>query len=161
LIDLCSLLKRPFLILGLGSPLRQDDRAGLIACDLLVERGIECFRCEYGLENCIDMLRDTHIETLVLIDAALFRGGTPGDVVIAREESIEDSGLAISTHYIPLKVLLDYMKSVGIYKSLIVIGIYPKNLDIGEEVSSEVLKAVESVVDMIKLCVGGAEEREI
>jgi hydrogenase 3 maturation protease len=161
LFDLCSLLKRSFLILGLGSPLRQDDQAGLIACDLLAERGIECFKCEYGLENCIDMFRDVHIETLVLIDTALFRGGTPGEVIIAGEESIEDLGLAISTHYIPLKVLLDYMKSVGIYKSLVVIGIYPKNLDIGEEVSSEVLKAVESIVNMIKLCIEGVGERGI
>lgn len=107
------------------------------------------------------MFRDVHIETLVLIDTALFRGGTPGEVIIAGEESIEDLGLAISTHYIPLKVLLDYMKSVGIYKSLVVIGIYPKNLDIGEEVSSEVLKAVESIVNMIKLCIEGVGERGI
>ena len=157
---LCSILppqSRSFLVLGVGSPLRSDDRVGLVFCDYLLEEGINCVKCEYGVENCMDIIANTKPETLIIVDAALFNGGKPGDVVIVSEDALADSVLPVSTHSMPLQLLLKVLKDHGDVKEIFIIGIYPKLLDVGEDLSREVLSAAKSLAREIKKCL--EEER--
>lgn len=158
--DFCSLFQNNFLILGLGSPLRQDDQAGLIACDELARYGITCIKCEYGLENCIGEIENYHPHRLVIIDAALFKNGKPGDVIVVASDSIEDYGLVISTHSIPQTLILDMLKKTIGVEEVFIIGIYPKTLDLGLEISFEVLSAVKSIAEKIIECLNRERKME-
>jgi len=158
--DFCSLFQNNFLILGLGSPLRQDDQAGLIACNELARHGITCIKCEYGLENCIGEIENYHPSRLVVIDAALFKNGRPGDVVVVASDSIEDYGLVISTHSIPQSLILNLLKNTIGVEEVFIIGIYPKTLDLGLEVSFEVLTAVKNIAERINECLNRERKME-
>lgn len=149
---LCSLFQGSFLIMGIGSPLRSDDQAGLIVCEELSKKGIECIKCEYGLENCIGTVYEKKPSKLVIIDAALFENGTPGDVVIVDEDALVEGRIVISTHSIPLNLLLNMLKNEGIIEKAYIVGIYPENLDLGVNVSSSIYEAVSRVVGEILHC---------
>jgi len=153
LIDFCSLFQNSFLIIGTGSPLRQDDQAGLIACDELLRNDVFCLKCEYGVENCFGEIERFKPRYLIIIDAALFENGRPGDIIITSEESISEVNLVLSTHNIPLTLLIDLMKKTWRLEKIYVIGIYPKSMDLGLEVSLEVFSSIERLVEEIKKCI--------
>lgn len=151
--NLCSILIQPgTLVLGVGSPLRSDDGAGLMFCDILSAKGMECLKCEYGLENCMDLIELKKPKRLVIVDAALFNGGEPGDIVLARDHEVEERLLPVTTHSLPLKLVLKILRdSVGI-EEVHIIGIYPKSLEIGEQVSIEVQHSLSILADVFKDC---------
>jgi len=153
LIDFCSLFQNSFLIIGTGSPLREDDQAGLIACDELLKNDVFCLKCEYGVENCFGEIDRFKPRFLIIIDTALFENGKPGDVIVTSEESISEVKLALSTHGIPVTLLIELMKKMWKLEKLYVIGIYPKSVDVGLEVSLEVSSSIERLVEEIKKCI--------
>lgn len=151
--ELCALFKSSFLIIGIGSPLRSDDQAGLLLCDELINRNVNCIKCEYGIENCLDIVNEVKPEILVVIDTALFKGGTPGDIILVNERNLEENILPITTHGIPLKTIVELLKAMGSIKEFYLLGIYPKTLEIGLEVSSEVYEAAINLANRVKECV--------
>ncbi|MEM0002275.1 MAG: hydrogenase maturation protease [Desulfurococcaceae archaeon] len=157
--DFCSIFHQPFLIVGTGSPLRQDDQAGLIACDELNKNNIFCLKCEYGIENCFDEILKHRPKVLIVIDAVLYSNGKPGEIVVVGENALNTISMAISTHYIPFKLTIDMLKNAGSISEVYVIGIYPRTLDIGFELSSEVALAISELTRQIKQCIMRTEEK--
>lgn len=150
---LCSIVSHEnTLIVGIGSPLRSDDAAGLLLCDLLVTKGVNCIKCEYGLENCIDVVALIKPERLLVIDTALFENGKPGDVVIASTEALDDEISLVTTHSIPLKLVLRVLQESYGVKDVHLLGIYPKSLEVGINVSDEVYTTLLRLVDVITKC---------
>lgn len=137
-----------YIVVGIGSPLRGDDRAGLLLCERLNELGVDCVSCEYGLENCVDEIRERGAEKLIILDAVICSSCEPGDVVIADEGAIQDLGIALSTHAIPVPLVLGLLREYGV-REVYVIGIAPKSLDISTDVSPEVARAVEQLAAAI------------
>jgi len=157
--DICSLLRGNFLIAGVGSPLRRDDRAGLLFCEELSKRGYECLICEYGVENCLDGIIAAKPRTLIVVDAALFAGGSPGDVVVVSEEKVSSSEVYVSTHGIPLSAVINMLKSLGAVERVYLVGVYPKDLGLGLEVSREAAVAVNELVNKFVKCFESAGKR--
>ncbi|MCY0868255.1 MAG: hydrogenase maturation protease [Desulfurococcus sp.] len=146
-VDLASILRRLLegstLIIGLGSPLRMDDQAGLLLCDELTSRGVECVKCEYGLENCLSEMKGAR--RIIIVDAVLYEDAKPGEIVIVGEDALLEKYSLATTHSIPLKTLLKLMHESGI-EEIYIIGIVPQSLDYGLEVSEVVRESVRRLV---------------
>ncbi|AFL66405.1 hydrogenase maturation protease [Desulfurococcus amylolyticus] len=144
------ILSGKVLVAGVGSPLRMDDQAGLVFCDKLVERGIACIKCEYGLENCISEILNAEVEKLVIVDAVIYRGARPGEIVIASEDSLAEKYSLATTHTMPFGLLSRMIHDAGI-KEVYVVGVVPLNLDYGVEISSEVAESIEKLVNAFSM----------
>ena len=151
--DLKDLLERllcqkRYLVVCIGSWLRMDDRAGLEICKLigLPDKSVVC---EYGLENCLGELVSSKASNLLLIDAVVSDGSSPGSIIYTGVDEISDGFLA-TTHNIPINTVIKYLRSFGIADNVKVLGIRVKNLDFGDTMSPEVSRSVECLSNMIR-----------
>ncbi len=144
-------------VLGAGSELRGDDRAGLLVAQRLRNRckrhgacpQIELFYGATAPENLTGEIKNYRPSHLILVDAADV-GKKPGAIQVISSEAIVDS--SFSTHRMPLKILGDYLReSIGC--KLMVIGIQPKTLEYDSPVSPEVRSSVRQVVTAIEAIV--------
>lgn len=143
-----------FAILGIGSDLRADDAAGMIAAATLKLKfsklrkriPVKIFFGETAPENLtgdIKRFKPTHI---VIIDS-LDCKKRPGSIYLFKPEEVAE-GVSFSTHKMPAKILVDYLTaSCGCQTTII--GIQPKNLDFGKPVTPAVARAASGVAQMI------------
>ncbi|MEM2749283.1 MAG: hydrogenase maturation peptidase HycI [Candidatus Bathyarchaeia archaeon] len=135
-------------ILGVGNPLRGDDALGVRIIRELrgkVPRGVRLIEGGIMPENFIGKIRRFRPSHILLIDAARF-GGRVGDARLIKPEHI--SGVAISTHSMPLSILIELI-CAGTKAKIALLGIEPKNTDFGEEVSLEVREAIKGSAKLI------------
>lgn len=150
------LCKRKYAIACIGSELRGDDRIGLIIGRELSKRNVQSVLiCEYGLENCINEIKDMNIDTLLIIDAVLVNSVEPGKIVFVDEAHLVENYM-ITTHNIPISLTLKLLKLYNKnLENIIIIGIRVKNLEIGFDVTDEVLCAAKALVDALIKAVRG------
>jgi hydrogenase 3 maturation protease len=136
-------------VLGVGNPMRSDDAAGLLVARRLSQRdrGMDAERLlivEAGQapENSTGELRRFHPDVVLIVDAADM-GATPGAIQWVPEESID--GMSASTHSLPLSVLARYLK-LDLSCTVAILGIQAVSNEIGENVSPEVLEAIDEIV---------------
>jgi hydrogenase 3 maturation protease len=133
-------------VLGVGSELRSDDVAGILAADglrracpdrsdLLVAMG---YSAPENLTGPIIGFKPSH---LVVVDCAEL-GAPPGTIRLFPIEDI--GGVSSSTHSLPLKVIFGYL-SRSCPCEIIVVGIQPKSLKFDGKPSREALAAAEAV----------------
>jgi len=134
-------------ILGVGSELRSDDAAGILAAKALakkIKKGkptVNVLLGETAPENLtgeIKKLKPTH---LIIIDAADISKKS-GEVLLFNEKDIK--GVSFCTHQLPMTIMIDYLKNY-IDCNILIIGIQPKNLKVGNNLSKEVKIAVKYV----------------
>jgi hydrogenase 3 maturation protease len=141
-------------VLGVGSELRADDIAGILAAQELDKASEEigetkAFKVFLGYsapENLAGEIKKFKPTHLVIIDSAEM-GKPPGDIAAFPPE--EAGGMSFSTHKLPVKVLAQYLRQSFECK-MVIVGIQPKTLDFGKDVSSEVKKAVNEVSRAVK-----------
>ncbi|MCK9614117.1 MAG: hydrogenase maturation peptidase HycI [Candidatus Omnitrophica bacterium] len=139
-------------VLGVGSELRSDDAAGLIAARTIQKKvskskkpQVAVLLGETAPENFtgeIKKLKPTH---LIIIDAADISKKS-GDVVLFNPEDIK--GISFCTHQLPMSIMIDYLKNY-INCDVSIIGIQPKSLRVGNNLSKEVKIAVKCVSDAV------------
>ncbi len=141
-------------VLGIGSELRGDDIAGIIAAQDLEKASKEIevnipFRVFLGYtapENLSGEIRKFLPSHLIMIDTAEI-GGEPGNTaVFTPEKSI---GMSFSTHKLPIKVIAEYLVS-SIGCAVVIIGIQPETLDFGKSVTKKVEKSARQIASCIK-----------
>lgn len=141
-------------VLGVGSELRADDIAGILAAQELdkdakrIGRSIDLkvflgYTAPENLSGEIKKFKPTHV---IIIDSADI-GKKPGDVALFTPE--DSGGISFSTHKLPIKVLAQYLQQ-SFECRVIIIGIQPKTLDFGKPVSKEVKKAIGEAAGTIK-----------
>ena len=137
-------------MLGVGNPLRSDDAAGLLIARALSNR--ECaadtdriliIEAGQAPENRTGELRKFAPDLVLIIDAAEM-GEKPGTIQWISEEDID--GMSASTHSLPLSMLAHYLK-LELNCTVKLLGIQAGSNEVGENVSAEVLRAVNEVVD--------------
>jgi hydrogenase 3 maturation protease len=135
-------LEPPVCVLGVGSELRGDDAAGVVAVRALAERStLTCLEGGTAPENYLEKIVALAPATVVIIDAADW-GGAPGDVRVFR--AAEAGGGAISTHALSLDMIAVYLaERIGV--EVMVVGIQPAGFGFGEPLSAPVRAAVERV----------------
>ena len=144
-------------VLGVGSELRGDDQAGLLVAERLRKRckmngscpQIELFHGATAPENLTGEIKSYRPSHLILVDAADV-GKEPGTVEVISPELI--SGTSFSTHMMPLKIIVDYMRD-SINCKVMVIGIQPKTLEYAGPVSREIRASVRQVATAIEAVV--------
>jgi hydrogenase maturation protease len=143
-----------YYLVCVGTRLRSDDAAGLRLCELLLSRGFPEDRivmCEFGLENCTPVIEELSVRNALLIDAALVSGQareTP-NYFIASLSSINDSITLVTTHSIPVNLVVELLRREGLFDNVWVLGIIARDLSLGEELSPEVRETVNYLADLI------------
>jgi len=127
--------------LAVGSDLRADDAAGIeCAKELLKNKLPENFKVMLGYtapENLTGEIKRARPTHLIICDAAEFGAGA-GEVNVIKVEDID--GDTISTHMMPISVFVDYISENVKVKALI-LGIQPKTIEFGAEMSEAVKKS--------------------
>jgi hydrogenase 3 maturation protease len=126
---------RPVVVMGVGSPLRSDDAAGLhVAAALAREQrpGVTVIEAGPAPENFTSEIRRLHPAVVLIVDCARM-GEAPGSLRVISPEQI--AGVSFGTHGLPLSVLSDYLqRETGC--SVVFLGIEPASVEPGEELSS-------------------------
>jgi len=139
---------RRVVIVGVGNPIRGDDAVGPKIIELLETKPIKNVlllnteSVPEAFTGKVEQFNPTHV---LLVDAANFRG-MPGETKLITGEQI--GGQAISTHSLPLNIFISYIeKSLGI--SVILLGIQPMSINLGESMSEPVDKVAKIVADTL------------
>jgi len=136
-------------ILGVGSELRADDVAGVLAAGQIKKLAakkknrakLKIFIGATAPENLTGEIKKFKPTHLIIIDSADL-GTKAGKIRIMNPDDI--TGVSFCTHSLPIKVMADYLlKSFSL--QITIIGIQPKNLSVGAPPSKTVLCAVESL----------------
>jgi hydrogenase 3 maturation protease len=140
-------------ILGVGNQFRCDDGAGVLLARALSEREwtrdtdhVLVIEAGHAPENTTGELRKFAPDLVLIIDAADM-GEEPGTIQWVPAESID--GISASTHSLPLSMLARYL-TLELNCTVTLLGIQPGSNDVGEQVSPEVLQAVQDVVEELK-----------
>ena len=94
-------------------------------------------------ENYTSVVKKEKPDNLIIIDAVEM-GLEPGSIRIVPEEKI--GVMHISTHGIPLSVLIGYLKNY--VKNIILIGVQPK--DMSGEISKIVKKNADKLIEILR-----------
>jgi len=138
-------------VLGVGNTLRRDDGFGVhVASQLKRFKLKDTLVLEAGPspENVLDDILKFKPSHIVVVDSVEMRR-RPGELVIAGLESVADE-LAVSTHRIPLTLLVKYLRLMGFKGKVIIVGAQPVDLSFGEGLTPQVKTAVEEVVEMLR-----------
>jgi len=138
--------KQPLVFITIGNTLRSDDGVGpYIASKLKSNKSLIVLDCASHPENYIDEIVELNPGKITIIDAADF-GGDSGDIRIIEKEQIPETSL--STHLISLKVIASILED-DTKAEVKFLGIQPKSVSLGEELSSEVKEAADRLIKII------------
>jgi len=136
-------------IVGVGSEIRNDDGVGIHVVNELKARiknpAVECLIGGTAPENLTGVLKRIKPSHVLLIDAA-GTGQQPGTITLIEPSRIKSGGF--STHTLSLKELAAYLEQ-EIKATVFVLGIEPKDINFGEELSPEVRRGAEEAVELV------------
>lgn len=138
-------------MVGIGNRDGGDDAVGPYIIDKLKQLGlrdIEMLDVGIAPENFTDVIKKKHPETVVLIDA-IDMGISLGKIRRVKKDHIGE--MHISTHGIPLSVIIKYLETF--VSSVILIGIQPDQMY--GEMSETVRNAADKLV--MKICLKDVE----
>lgn len=141
------------LVIGLGNDYRGDDAAGRVVARQLrdgVAAGV-CVREESG-EGAALMETWKDAELVILVDAVQ-SGGEPGTVhrLDAHEQGIPSQFFHYSTHAFSVAEAVELARALDqLPPRLVVYGIEGKCFSSGQELSPEVIRAVDEVTERIR-----------
>jgi hydrogenase 3 maturation protease len=146
-MNLFKNLKKPLLIVGIGNPMKGDDGAGPAFADKLAaaKKKTAVINCLEVPENYLKKIIGAGAATIILADAVEM-GEKPGSVRVFDTESIRETG--VSTHGISLELIAETIKQES-GAEVFLLGIQPKSVKLGEELTDEVLKAVNNLVELL------------
>ena len=135
------------LIIAVGNTMRSDDGIGpFIAGHLSNTQDFSILDAGINPENVIDEAVSCKPSRIIIIDAADFQGH-PGEARIIDEEHIPQTSL--STHSIPLPVITHILKE-DTQAEIIFLGIQPRTMDFGENLTLDVQETGQKIVKVIK-----------
>ncbi len=140
-------------VLGVGSELRGDDVAGILAAQQITKAikdkttipELRVFIGETAPENLTGQIKEFQPTHLIIIDAAQLHK-EPGHIEVMDHETI--GGATFCTHSLPLNVIISYLLESFKFQAII-IGIQPKTLTFGEKPTKEVVAAAKHLADTI------------
>ena len=146
---------RQVVVIGIGNLIMKDDGLGIHAiralADVKFPENIDLKLIDGGLELDLAVLVDEGVDKLILIDA-IQAGGKPGDMYRFPINDVETSGYQTrSAHYLNMKQNLAMMQIAGnMPKQIVVIGVEPKEMAPGMELSPEIAAKLSEVVERVR-----------
>lgn len=130
------------MVIGLGNADRSDDGAGLVIAEKLKARFPEraFSESEKSVEGLVfDVIENPAFDCVLFIDAVNF-GESPGTVRLFTAEDIEKFQPDVSTHKVPMSMLMDLL--VQNNKKPFLLGIQPGSVKLMGEMSETVKKVI-------------------
>ena len=130
------------LMIGMGNMDRSDDGAGLKIAEKLKARFPEraFLESEKSVEGLVfDFIENPAFDTILFIDAVNF-GEEPGTVRLFTAEDIPKFQPAVSTHKVPMSLLMDLIVQKN--KKPLLLGIQPGSVKLMGEMSEAVKKVI-------------------
>lgn len=133
---------KTILFVGIGNALKSDDAVGIFICRKICETARKkILVVESGIEKFVGKINSINHDILVLVDCTDF-AKEPGYVKILPIEDILDH--TMHTHTISVRRISEFFEM-----PTFILGIQPKFVGFGEEMSEEVLLAANKVVNFI------------
>lgn len=135
---------RRIAVLGIGNDLRTDDGLGPYVINSLDIQHPSVMVENVGSvpEAFARPLAEFGAERVILVDAADMRK-TPGHIELVTKDRI--GGIAISTHRMPLSLLMTYLEHETGARTIL-LGVQPKNVAFGEGLTPEIKRVAEELV---------------
>jgi hydrogenase 3 maturation protease len=145
--NLSHFLKGKVVFVGIGNPMRGDDGFG----PLLVQRlqgqvRAVCLDAGTAPETYAGKIIKEKPDTIVLVDV-VHLGLCAGEYAILRKEDILKTGF--TTHDLSPNMLIQYLESQTAAR-IYLLGVQPKIVDFGTEMSESVAKTLDKMVALIK-----------
>ncbi len=146
------------LICGIGNDMRGDDAFGVIVAQKLSKmfkaskameerRDVLIMNCGEVPESYVGKITEFKPDLVIFVDAVDF-GGEVGETVITDPEGT--LGEALSTHGLPLRILVRYLKEVlGSDTKFILVGCQPASTGFLKEPCAEVKWAAERLTSYL------------
>ncbi|MFC1496733.1 hydrogenase maturation peptidase HycI [Candidatus Margulisiibacteriota bacterium] len=137
-------------VLTIGNTLKSDDGVGPyigkeMEPRLSVAGSIVTLNAGNKPEAFVGKVIESKPAKVVIIDAVHF-GGKPGETRIIKKEQLPAG--AFDTHSIPLKMIAKMIEDES-KAPVYILGIQPKSVDLGEELSDEVKEAADKIVECL------------
>jgi hydrogenase 3 maturation protease len=140
--ELLSQEEKKVLFVGIGNLLKRDDGAGVYISRKIKNSGhISALTVEVSIENYIGKINSMNPDILVLIDCVDMKS-PPGTYKLLPVGIVRD--LTFNTHNISLSRLSEFFR-MPVY----LLGIQPKKIDFGEEISYIVMNVADKIIQMI------------
>jgi hydrogenase 3 maturation protease len=130
---------------GVGNRLRGDDAIGPVLIDLLKDKVPHGIDADSAPENVTLAVRRLEPSVIIFLDAATF-GACPGYVKIVEAGDMEK--LEASAHNFSLDVVMEYLENAT-GADVFLIGVQPKSIIDGEELTPEVNDALGRIAGVI------------
>jgi len=132
-------------LMGIGNELRGDDAIGIYIAQNFKNNDWTVIVAGQVPEDFTGEIKKLKPDLLVIVDAALM-GLQPGDFRIIPHNLIPN--VAFSTHGMPLSFFISYVRDFA--KKIVLIGIEPKTMEFGMDLSPVVRKAGDKIIDILK-----------
>ena len=132
-----------YLIVCIGNREGGDDAVGPFIADQLINKNIEVIDCGTVPENYTSVIKQKNPKHLIIIDA-FDMGLSAGELRIVPKQKI--GIMHISTHGIPIPLLVDYLSQT--IQNIILVGIQPKTMK--GAMSAEVQKSAMQLMTYIQ-----------
>ncbi len=130
------------LFVGIGNVLKRDDGIGVYISNHIKEsESVQKLTVEVSIENYLGKINSLNPDVLILIDCVDF-GKQPGYAEILPAGQVKD--FTLNTHNISLKRISELFKM-----PVFILGIQPKSIDFGEEISKIVLESAQNILEII------------
>jgi len=135
-------------VIGCGNAERGDDRAGLLVAERLRQLG---FRAEAHIGDSLSLFEKWSAADRVVVVDAVMTGAPPGTVFAwDRELPHVPDGLSVSSHGFDIAKALELAQTLEkLPAHLRIYGIEGRQFELGSNLSPEVERAVEAVVQRI------------
>jgi hydrogenase maturation protease len=143
-------------IIGIGNLILTDEGVGIHAVRELEKRGLpEWIEIIDGGTSTMELLDVIHGAVRIIFIDAVKGGGEPGTIYrITPDDLQEESEHPLSIHQVGILDVLDMVKQLGGNPDVVIIGVEPKEITWGMELSPEVNakfpKLIEAVLKEIE-----------
>jgi len=146
-MKLKNILQGKVVIVGIGNILRGDDAFGPKLIEELSQQiDMVCIDAGSAPENYIGKIAKERPNTVLIVDVVEL-GKNPGDFEILSKEQIVTSGF--TTHDLSPRMFIDFLENET-KAAIYLLGIQPKNIDFGNEMSKEIIESLKVISDLIR-----------
>ena len=130
------------LFVGIGNVLKSDDGIGVYICNKIVDsESIQKLIVEISIENYIGKINSLNPDVLILVDCVEF-SKQAGYYELLPAEKVKD--FTLNTHNISLKRVSELFNM-----PVFILGIQPKSIDFGENISEIVIDTAHNILNII------------
>jgi hydrogenase maturation protease len=138
-------------ILGIGNLLLRDEGVGIHVVSRMMKMHLpQNIAVVDGATATWDVVSLADgADRLIIVDAVK-GGGAPGTIYrLSLDDVAVDAGEPLSLHHIGLPQMLDVCSLIGSKPLTVIIGVEPKEIDFGMELSPEIEERVPEIIELI------------